>query len=88
VAALRNGRTGRAYNLSGWRAVELREALGMLAGGELPAVCNLPSPTSEARVTHGCGRRAAAELGYSPRVELAEGLERQLALVSPGRLAA
>jgi UDP-glucuronate 4-epimerase len=30
LAALRRGRTGEAYNLSGWRSVELRSALAML----------------------------------------------------------
>ena len=30
LAALRHGRAGEAYNLSGWRSVELRAALGML----------------------------------------------------------
>jgi UDP-glucuronate 4-epimerase len=88
LAALRNGRTGRAYNLSGWRPVELRDALAVLAGRDGTAVAELQSSVTEARVTHGCGRRAAAELGYAPQVELAEGLSRQGALASPGRLAA
>jgi nucleoside-diphosphate-sugar epimerase len=88
VAALRHGRSGRAYNLSGWRPVELREALALLAGGDGAAVADLSSSVVEARVTHGCGQRAADELGYAPRVSLADGLERQLALASPGRLAA
>jgi hypothetical protein len=49
----------------------------------------VPSSTAEARVTHGCGLRAAADLGYAPRVELAEGLRLQLAAAgATGRLAA
>ena len=88
VAALRLGRPGRAYNLSGWRPVPLREALTLLADGHRPGVRELPSSAAEAFVTHGCGRRAAAELGYAPRTELAEGLRRQLAAASPRRLAA
>jgi nucleoside-diphosphate-sugar epimerase len=88
LAALRHGRAGRAYNLSGWRPVSLHEALALLAGGDPTAVADLASPVAEARATHGCGRRASEELGYAPRVELADGLERQLALASPGRLAA
>ena len=88
VAALRRGRPGRAYNLSGWRAVPLREALDLLAGGAEPRLHGVPSSAAEAFVTHGCGRRAATELGYAPRVELADGLQRQLDAASPGRLAA
>jgi nucleoside-diphosphate-sugar epimerase len=88
VAALRLGRPGRAYNLSGWRPVPLREVLTLLADGRRPEVRELPPSAAEAFVTHGCGRRAAAELGYAPRTELAEGLRRQLAAASPRRLAA
>jgi UDP-glucuronate 4-epimerase len=88
VAALRRGRPGRAYNLSGWRPVPLRHALTLLAGGSEPRVHEIPSSTAEAFVTHGCGVRAAAELGYAPGVGLAEGLRRQQATASPGRLAA
>jgi UDP-glucuronate 4-epimerase len=88
VAALRRGRPGRAYNLSGWSAVPLREALDLLAGGAEPRLHGVPSCAAEAFVTHGCGRRAAMELGYRPRVELADGLQRQLDAASPGLLAA
>jgi len=94
VAALRRGRAGHAYNLSGRRPVALRDALALLAAGREPplqevALQEVASATAEARVTHGCGRRAAAELGYAPRVELAQGLRRQLAAARPiGRLAA
>jgi nucleoside-diphosphate-sugar epimerase len=85
VAALRHGRPGEAYNLSGWRPVELREALALL---EPPGVLELPASPAEAHVTHGCGRKASAELGYSPRVELGDGLERQLAAAIPRSIAA
>jgi UDP-glucuronate 4-epimerase len=88
VAALLRGRAGRAYNLSGWRPVPLNEPLALLAGHREPTLREQPSSAAEAFVTHGCGLRAAAELGYTPRVELAEGLRRQVAGASPGRLAA
>jgi UDP-glucuronate 4-epimerase len=88
VAALRRGRTGEAYNLSGWRAVDLRHALDLVACGRDPRVSELSAPGAEARATHGCGRKAAVELGYAPRVGLAEGVRRQLAVASSGRLAA
>lgn len=89
VVALRRGRAGEAYNLSGWRSVELRVALGMLehALGRRAQLRALPSSGAEARVTSGCGRKAARELGYAPRIDLATGIERQLAAAaSPGRL--
>jgi UDP-glucuronate 4-epimerase len=88
VAALRRGRAGRAYNLSGWRPVPVRDALALVAGGREPRLAEVASSTAEARVTHGCGRRAAAELGYAPRVDLADGLRRQLAAATARRLAA
>jgi UDP-glucuronate 4-epimerase len=87
LAALKHGRAGEAYNVSGWRPVDLREALGLL-GANPAAVRTLPPSPVDALVTSGCGRKAAAELGYSPRVGLAAGLERQLAAASPRRLAA
>jgi nucleoside-diphosphate-sugar epimerase len=82
VGALRHGRAGRAYNVSGWRPVELRAALELLGAAEL---CELPQPGAEARITSGCGRRAAEELGYAPRVDLPTGLERQLAAAAATR---
>jgi nucleoside-diphosphate-sugar epimerase len=85
VAALRRGRSGEAYNLSGWRSVDLREALALL---EPSTVLELPASPAEAHVTRGCGRRASAELGYAPRVELREGLESQLAAATPRSIAA
>ena len=79
VAALRHGRAGEAYNISGWRSTPLREALGLLPVGD---VLELPPSTTEALVTSGCRRKAVAELGYAPRVDLATGIARQLAAVS------
>jgi UDP-glucuronate 4-epimerase len=87
IAALRHGRAGEAYNVSGWESVDLRDALGLL-GAARADVHTLPSSNAEALVTSGCGRKAAAELGYSPRVGLAAGLERQLAAASSPSLAA
>src|SRR5918994_2844775 len=81
----RRGRSGEAYNLSGWRSVDLREALALL---EPSTVLELPASPAEAHVTHGCGRTASAELGYTPRVGLREGLESQLAAATPRSIAA
>jgi UDP-glucuronate 4-epimerase len=90
LAALRRGRAGEAYNLSGWRSVELRAALGMLedALGVLAVLPTMPGSGAEARVTEGCPRKAAEELGYAPSVDLATGIDRQLAAASSGLLAA
>jgi nucleoside-diphosphate-sugar epimerase len=90
LAALRRGRPGEAYNLSGWRSVELREGLELLEEefGSQARLAMMPRSGAEARVTHGCGRKAAAELGYTPQTDLATGLRLQLAAASPGRLAA
>jgi UDP-glucuronate 4-epimerase len=83
VAALERGRTGQAYNVSGWRSVQLREALDLLAGDERTRLLELPHSAAEAVVTSGCGRKAAAELGYAPRVDLVAGLERQRVSAGP-----
>jgi nucleoside-diphosphate-sugar epimerase len=82
VAALRHGRGGEAYNVSGWRPVDLRDALALLGP---TAVRELPCSSAEARVTSGCGRKAAAELGYAPRVDLATGIARQLEAAASSR---
>ena len=90
LAALRHGRPGEAYNLSGWRSVELRTALRALeaALGERAALRPLPVSGAEAHVTCGCRRKAAEELGYAPQVDLATGIARQVADAGSGRLAA
>lgn len=90
LAALRRGRAGEAYNLSGWRSVGLRTALGMIedALGCRASLRTVPGSGSEAHVTEGCRRKAAEELGYAPRVDLATGVELQLAAASSRRLAA
>lgn len=90
LAALRHGRAGEAYNLSGWRSVELRAALELLedALGCRARLRTEAGTGAEAHVTDGCGRKAAEELGYAPRVDLATGIGLQLAAASPRRLAA
>jgi len=85
IAALRHGRSGEAYNISGGRSVSLRDALDLVGSAEIE---ELPSRSAEAVVTSGCGRKASAELGYEPRVDIATGLERQLAAATSLSLAA
>lgn len=71
LAALRRGRAGEAYNLSGWRSVELRAALRVLeeAVGRRASLRTSPGSGAEARITAGGRRKAAEELGYAPRVD-------------------
>jgi UDP-glucuronate 4-epimerase len=90
IAALHRGRAGEAYNLSGWRSVELGAALRVLEDvfGRRASLDTSHGSRAEAHVTHGCWRKAAAELGYRPRTGLAAGLRYQLAAASPARLAA
>jgi UDP-glucuronate 4-epimerase len=90
LAALRRGRSGEAYNVSGRGSMDLRVALGVLEDvfGERAVLATTPGSAAEARITHGCGRKAAAELGYRPRTDLATGLRQQLAAASLRRLAA
>jgi UDP-glucuronate 4-epimerase len=87
IAALIHGRPGEAYNVSGWRSHELRAALRLLTPGAA-TLRELPCSTAEALVTSGCGRKAQRELGYTPRVDLAAGLERQRTAASSPSLAA
>ena len=90
LAALRRGRSGEAYNVSGWHSVDLGAALTALEQvfGRRASLETTPPSASEARITHGCGRKSALELGYEPRTDLAAGLRGQLAAAIPGRLAA
>jgi UDP-glucuronate 4-epimerase len=85
IAALVNGRAGRAYNISGWRSIPLSSALDLLGS---PPLRELPHSAGEALVTSGCWQRASVELGYAPRVHLMIGLRRQLAAANSRRLAA
>ena len=87
IAALVRGRAGEAYNVSGWSSVPLRSALRLL-GADTEALHELTPSPAEALVTSGCGRKARAELGYAPRVDLAGGLDRQRAAASSPSLAA
>ncbi len=81
IAALDRGRPAEAYNVSGGRGVPVDEALTLLEEELRVSRTGLESrvsPATEARVTAGCGRKATVELGYTPRVGLAEGLRLQV----------
>jgi UDP-glucuronate 4-epimerase len=81
LSALDRGRAGQVYNVSGGRSVALDEALALIERGlgRRAKRHRIPAARGEAVVTSGCGRKAAAELGYAPHTDLSSGLERQLA---------
>ena len=81
IAALDRGRPGQAYNVSGHAPVAVLDAFVFIerATGRRAALDVRPPSPREARITAGCPRKAASELGYLPRTALADGLERQLA---------
>ena len=81
AAVMDHGRPGEAYNISGQRSVPLDEALRLIERtmGRRAGRRDIPPSAAEAVVTWGCGRRAAAELGYVPGTDLATGIEDQLA---------
>lgn len=85
VAALEHGRSGEAYNIGGGRSVPVREALEALEDlvGREARLDRVDYGVSEARATAACGRKAAVELGYEPRVALLEGLRRQVEAALP-----
>lgn len=89
-AALRRGRAGEAYNLSGWEPVTLRAALEVLeeAFGRRASIESAPGSAVEAFLTRGCGLKAVAELGNEPRTDLGSGLRAQIAAAAPDRLVA
>lgn len=84
--ALEHGRAGGVYNVAGGRSVALSEALALLAGvlGCEPRFERRAADGREPRATEADLTRAAADLGWAPRVGLAEGIERQLAHAAAG----
>jgi UDP-glucuronate 4-epimerase len=88
LAALDRGRAGEIYNLSGHAPVAVHEALRLIerAVGRRARLDRLTPSSGEARVTAGCPRKAAAELGYVPRTPLAAGIERQAAAAASADL--
>ena len=73
LAALRRGRAGEAYNLSGWRSVDLREALGALedAFGCRASLATTPGSARRGSRHAGLraqgGRRAGLRAAHGPR---------------------
>jgi UDP-glucuronate 4-epimerase len=80
VAAADGGVPGETYNIAGGNSAtvaDVVEMLGRLIGGEL-ATEHLPAVAGDARKTGADTAAAREDLGYSPAVQLEEGLRRQL----------
>lgn len=89
-AAIHHGRAGAVYNVAGGAPVPLGEALSLLgrALGRPAALVAAPGDPREHRSTWADLRRSARELGWRPRVRLADGLARQAAHALSRRAAA
>jgi nucleoside-diphosphate-sugar epimerase len=79
--ALERGRAGAVYNVAGGRSVALVEAFALLGAGlgREPAFERRAADAREPRATEADLTRAAVELGWRPQVDLAEGIQSQLA---------
>jgi UDP-glucuronate 4-epimerase len=83
IAAATRGQAGRVYNIAGGTQTSVREVIetiGELTGAE-PQVENREPVAGDARRTGADTSRARQDLGYSPSVDLREGLSRQVAHV-------
>jgi nucleoside-diphosphate-sugar epimerase len=78
VLATERGEPGRAYNIGGGQPISLLDALHTLAAalGVEPRIEFRPARPGDQRNTFADTSRAAAELGWRPTVEPAEGLRR------------
>jgi UDP-glucuronate 4-epimerase len=79
IAAARRGASGAVYNIGGGTQVRLLDALTKIESLlDLPIeVEHLPDARGDVRRTCSDPRRAARDLGFTPRVSLDEGLARQ-----------
>jgi nucleoside-diphosphate-sugar epimerase len=78
---------GRAYNLGGGQRTTVNDVIELLfeVAGRRVELIHAPALAGDARHTAADVRRAARELGFAPRVGLAEGLKRQLGWLATGR---
>jgi len=89
LAAMERGRSGAAYNIGGGSETSLNEAValfGQLSGRRLEVV-HEESATGDVRRTAGDTTAARSDLGWKPRIGLAEGIQAHLAWGGLGRSA-
>ena len=67
IAALRGGRAGEAYNVSGGRPVPLAEALALLAGGEPVELSAPTAPAARRSSPPAAGGRRWPSSAHAPR---------------------
>jgi UDP-glucose 4-epimerase len=77
IAAGERGVPGRAYNVGGGARVSVNQVLDIVArlAGHSLDIRREPSPKGDMRDTYADTSLARADLGFAPRVTLAEGLE-------------
>jgi nucleoside-diphosphate-sugar epimerase len=81
ILALERGAVGGIYNIGGGRTISLNEAIAIIAEnvGVEPIIDRRPARPGDQRHTSADVTRAREALGYSPEVEPADGLARQVA---------
>jgi len=80
IAAIDKGRPGEVYNIAGRTERSVKDALSIIesAVGTTLQVNSLPKARGDQDRTFGDSTKAQSELGFSHRVSLEEGLERQV----------
>jgi UDP-glucose 4-epimerase len=80
LLALERGRPGAAYNIGGGSRVSVNDVLAMIGelSGREPRVRRLERQRGDVRDTHAAAEAAAAELGWSPKTTLRDGLAAEL----------
>ena len=81
ILALEQGAAGGIYNIGGGKTVSLNDAIGLIAGhlGVEPVIERESTRPGDQRHTSADITRAHDALGYTPTVEPAEGLAKQVA---------
>lgn len=80
ILALERGAVGGIYNIGGGRTISLNDAISIIAGHLVvePIIERQAARPGDQRHTSADVTRARAALGYEPRVEPSEGLDRQV----------
>jgi len=79
ISAMHSGKAGAVYNISGGSLATVNEVIALLAEilGKTAKVEYVAPQEGDVRDTFADCTRARRELGYAPRVGLAEGLRKE-----------